>query len=132
MNPTSGSAQQTPPSAPRIAQAKGQAGPTAADRRTLRRAVRAGVATATALALLGLIANAAFGGDGLSAGVWVASAVVVGLLMASGWLVLALLLDLIAGHVPGQRRVIWTAVLFAVAFVSPVLPAAMLQVAARQ
>jgi acyl dehydratase len=94
--------------------------------------VRAGVATATALALLGLIANVAFGGDGLSAGVWVASAVVVGLLMASGWLVLALLLDLIAGHVPGQRRVIWTAVLFAVAFVSPVLPAAMLQVAARQ
>lgn len=115
-----------------VGQRAGQLDPEAADRRILRRAVRAGGVIAAALALVGVTANIAFGGDGLSAGIWVGSAVVVGLLVASGWMILALLLDLIAGEVPGHRRVIWTAVLFALAFVSPVLPAAMLQVAARQ
>ena len=67
----------------------------------------------------------------MALGIWVTSAIVVGLLVSAGWMVLALLLDLVAGVTPSLRRVLWTAGLFALAFVSPVLPTAMLQVASR-
>lgn len=107
----------------------GSADQALADRRTLRRALRAGFVTTALLAGLTVAANALFGGDMTSAGIWVATAVVAGLLVSSGWMVLALLADLVAGVVPGRRRVLWTAVLFAAAFVSPVLPAAMLEAA---
>jgi hypothetical protein len=101
-----------------------------ADRRVLRRAALAGTVAfvATAVVVLGL--NAAFGGDGQGALVWFMAAIVVGLLVWSGWLVLVLLLDVIAGTVPGRRRLVWTAVAFVLAFVSPILPAAALQAAA--
>ena len=64
-----------------------------ADRRVLRRAALAGTIAfvATAVVVLGL--NAAFGGDGQGALVWFMAAIVVGLLVWSGWLVLVLLLD---------------------------------------
>ena len=103
---------------------------TSADRRVLRRAAVAGAIAfaVTAITVLGL--NAAFGGDGRGALVWFMAAIVVGLLVWSGWLVLVLLLDVIAGTVPGRRRLVWTAVAFVLAFVSPILPAAALQAAA--
>lgn len=102
------------------------------DVRTVRRAVRAGLTTSVVLIVTSLVGNVAFGGDGVTAGIWITSAIVVGALVSSGWLVLALALDLVAGVVPGRRRVVWTALSFAVAFLSPILPAAMLQVAASQ
>ncbi|HUG86459.1 MAG TPA: hypothetical protein VMM13_17970 [Euzebya sp.] len=104
----------------------------AADRRTLGRALRAGVITTLVLAAIAVLANLAFGGDGVALAIWITSAIVVGALVSSGWLVLALILDLVAGEVPSRWRVAWTAVVFALAFVSPVLPAAMLQVAAAR
>ncbi|WP_370324734.1 hypothetical protein [Euzebya sp.] len=105
-------------------------GPVDRDRRVLRRAVRAGALTAVALAVLTGAANIAFGGDGVSAAIWVSTSAVVGTLVTSGWMVLTLVLDLIAGEVPSRRRAVWTAALFAVAFLAPIVPAAMLQVAA--
>jgi hypothetical protein len=99
------------------------------DRRVVRRALRAGAAAGAALAVAALAANAAFGGDGAAALVWALSALVVGLLVAAGWLVLAALLDLVAGVLPGRRRLAWTAGLFAAAFVAPVLPSAALRAA---
>ncbi|CAN5401181.1 hypothetical protein BH23ACT9_BH23ACT9_13470 [soil metagenome] len=101
-----------------------------ADRRIVRRAQRAGIAVFAVLSVLTVAANAAFGGDGTAAAVWVASCAVVGTLVSCGWLVLALLLDLFAGQMPGRRRIIWTAAMFAAAFVAPILPAVLLQMAA--
>ncbi len=101
-----------------------------ADRRTIRRALRAGVLTALALGLLTVVGSTLSGGDGRAAAVWVASAVVVGMLVSAGWLVLAMILDLSAGVVPTRRRIVWTVGVFALAFVAPILPAAALQVAA--
>ncbi|MGI9016677.1 MAG: hypothetical protein ACR2HR_06165 [Euzebya sp.] len=106
--------------------------PPDADRRTVRRALRTGGIVALVMTVATGLANAAFGGDGITAGIWFTSSLVVGALVASGWLILALLLDLIAGVLPGRRRMWWTVGLFAVAFVSPILPAAMVQVAAQQ
>lgn len=104
----------------------------AADRRTIRRALRAGVIVMVGTVLVTLVLNVAFGGDGVTAGIWVTSSIVVGTLVTAGWLVLAMLLDLVAGEMPGRRRLIWTAGAFVVAFLSPILPAAMLQVAATR
>lgn len=104
----------------------------AADRRTLGRALRAGIGTTLVLCAIAAVGTVSSGGDGVVLAVWVTSAIVVGALVSSGWLVLALILDLIAGEVPSRRRVIWTAAVFAVAFLSPILPAAMLQVAAAR
>lgn len=101
------------------------------DRRVLRRALRAGVGTGVVLAALLGLANLLFGGGGAAALVWVMASVVVGALVTAGWLVLVLLLDLIAGELPTRRRVVWTLIAFAVAFVSPVLPAAALLAAAE-
>ena len=95
------------------------------------RALRAGAVAFLALAVLTLLGNAASGGGGMAAAVWVTSSAVVGLLVAAGWLVLAALRDMVAGALPGRRRIVWTAGLFAAAFISPVLPAAMLTVAAN-
>jgi hypothetical protein len=104
--------------------------PEESDARVVRRAVRAAVGTTLVLSAVTVVANAAFGGDAAAAGIWVATAVVVGLLVGTGWLVLSAILDMAAGALPGRRRILWTAGMFAAAFVSPVLPAAMLQVAA--
>lgn len=103
-----------------------------ADARTVRRAVRAGLLSTAVVVVVSLVGNVAFGGDGITAGIWMTSAVVVGALVSSGWLVLSLALDLVAGVLPGRRRVAWTVATFAGAFVSPILPAAMLQVAANR
>lgn len=102
-----------------------------ADRRVLRRAVRAGVLTACLLAFLLTCANVVFGGDLAAALVWITSSIVVGTLVTAGWMVLALGLDLHAGHTPSRRRVVWTLLAFGVAFVSPMLPSAALLAAAE-
>lgn len=99
------------------------------DARTVRRGLRAGLLVTAVVGTASLLGTIALGGDGVTAGIWITSAVVLGALVTSGWLVLALALDLIAGVVPGRWRVVWTAAAFAVAFLSPILPAAMLQVA---
>ncbi|MEE8603677.1 hypothetical protein [Euzebya tangerina] len=103
-----------------------------ADRRTTGRAIRAGLWSAGVLSVLTVIGNLAFGGDGQTAMVWVLSSVVVGTLVTAGWLILSVILDLLAGEVPGRGRLIPAGIAFAVAFVSPILPAAMLQVIAEQ
>ena len=102
------------------------------DRRIVRKALRAGALTTVVLSVLTVVANGFFGGDGLTAWVWVLTSVVVGTLVSAGWLVLSVILDLIAGAVPGRVRMIWTGLMFSVAFVSPILPAAMLQVIAER
>lgn len=96
------------------------------DRTVLRRALRAGTRTFAVVAGVTVVANLLFGGDGAAALVWVMASFTVGALVVAGWLVLALLLDMIAGHTPSRRRSIWTAVAFGVAFISPILPAAAL------
>ncbi len=102
------------------------------DRRTVRRALRAGAVTALVLSVLTAVGNALFGGDGYAAAVWITSAMVIGALVSAGWLVLAMILDLAAGVVPTRRRVLWTAAVFATAFIAPVLPAAVLTAAAQR
>jgi hypothetical protein len=102
------------------------------DERVVRRALRAALVSAVGLSAMTVAANAVFGGGGDAALVWVASSVVVGLLVGAGWLVLAAILDMAAGTLPGRRRIAWTAGLFAAAFVSPILPAAVLQAAAQR
>lgn len=101
-----------------------------ADARTVRRAVRAGLRALVVVAALGVGGTALTGGTGAAALIWATSAVVVGALVTAGWLVLAMGLDLIAGVIPGRRRVLWTLGAFALAFVSPVLPAAAIRAAA--
>jgi hypothetical protein len=101
-----------------------------ADRRVVRRALRAGAVVGAGLALLAVGGNALLGGDGRAAAVWITSCLVVGLLVAAGWLVLAALLDMASGSLPGGRRIAWTAGVVAAAFISPVIPAAALQAAA--
>lgn len=101
----------------------------AVDARTVRRALRGGVRALALVAVLGVGGTALTGGTGAAALVWGTSAVVVGALVTAGWLVLAMGLDLVAGVVPGRRRVLWTLGSFAFAFVSPVLPAAAIQAA---
>lgn len=100
--------------------------------RVVQRAVRAGLLTAGVLSLLTALGNLAFGGDGYAAAVWVSSSLVVGTLVSAGWLVLAAILDLASGRTPGRRRIAWTAAAFATAFLAPILPAAVLQVAATR
>lgn len=97
-----------------------------ADRRVLRRALRAGVAV---LLVLGIGLSAAFARTVEAALVWWSAAVVAGSLTTAIWLLLVMGLDMVAGELPSRRRVTWTVVAFAVAFVSPVLPAAALQAA---
>jgi hypothetical protein len=101
------------------------------DERVVRRAVRAGLLALLVLTVVTQIGSAVQGGDGIAAGIWLTSSIVMALLVTSGWLVLALVLDLIAGEVPGRRRMLWTAAVFGAAFISPVLVVAMLQVAAE-
>ena len=100
-----------------------------ADRRVVRRAFRAGALLFAGLCVSLVPFGLASGGGGGAVLIWVTSALVAGLLVSSGWLVLALLLDLIAGTAPGRRRMVITAITFGLAFVAPVLPFAALQAA---
>ena len=87
------------------------------DRTTVRRGLRAGlVATlAVGLPLVGvtLLRQAEL------AGVALVSAIVVGILVAAGWLLLAVLLDVWAGEFPGVRRAVITGVFAVLALLGP-------------
>lgn len=89
--------------------------------RTISRALRAGALTAAVLAVASTVAVLAGGGTGAGVAVFVMMALVLGILVCAGWLVLSVILDLLAGHMPDRRRLLWTAVAFVIAFVSPVL-----------
>jgi hypothetical protein len=95
------------------------------DRRTVRRGLAAGAAVWAAVG--GLLSTtqlaAGRGARGFAAGA--ALGLVFGLLAASGWLLLALLLDLLAGHRPSARRGLVTLAVVLAAMVSPVLVVAL-------
>lgn len=94
---------------------------TARDRTTLRRAFVAAAISAAAVALPVLLAVALGGGSGRAGVAAVLLGLTVGGLVASGWLLLAVLLDLLAGDPPGTARLLLTlGVLLASAF-APVL-----------
>ncbi|HWB73242.1 MAG TPA: hypothetical protein VG452_13595 [Egibacteraceae bacterium] len=95
-------------------------GPADRDRTTVRRALAAGLVVwaASASALVAAVVLAGAGGRlGLAAALLGLTA---GSLVASTWLLVAAALDLLAGHVPGRRRVVWTVALVAFAVLSPV------------
>lgn len=90
------------------------------DARVLRRALTAGAVVAAALAVAlvaGVLLTGGGGALGLAA---VVSALTIGALTASGWLLLSLLFDLLADRMPGVRRLWWALGLAAVGFVGPV------------
>ncbi len=93
----------------------------ARDRTTLRRGLLAGGIAWAGVAVPRVVA-AALGGAGGRTGL---AAVLLGLccggLVASGWLLLAVLLDTLAGEPPGARRLRWTAAVVALTACSPVL-----------
>lgn len=94
--------------------------PAGATDRVLRRALVAGIVVAAVVAAL--LAGAVLwdGGGGALGLAALLSGVTVGALTASGWLLLALLLDLLAGRVPGVRRLWWALGLAALGFIGPV------------
>lgn len=91
------------------------------DRTTVRRALLAGALTSTVIGLP-LLVSAVVGGQG---GAVALATVLLGLtlggLVASAWLLLAGILDVMAGERPGLRRMVWTAALVGVTLVSPLL-----------
>lgn len=89
--------------------------------RTVRRGLAAGGVvwlTGSAVLVAVTVAAGGSGRDGLTA---VLAALVGGAVTASGWLLLAAWLDLVAEEPPGRRRVVWTVAVVAFTFVSPLL-----------
>jgi len=95
--------------------------PGARDRTTLRRALATGGVVWTLVALPLVVSVVVGGGNGAAA----LSVVLLGLscggIVASGWLLLALGLDLAAGDAPGARRLFWTAAVVVLTGFSPLL-----------
>ncbi|HVM00924.1 MAG TPA: hypothetical protein VM324_16665 [Egibacteraceae bacterium] len=91
------------------------------DRTTVRRALAAGAAVwlAVGTVLVTIVVRA--GGDGAAGLAAVFLALVSGAVVASGWLLLAAALDLLAGEPPGRRRVLWTVGVLLFTFSSPLL-----------
>ena len=88
------------------------------NRTTVRRAVRAGAiggAVAAGFMLILAVQSKVAGGAVLAAAIagWG--------VIAAAWLLLAALLDVLAGEPPNLRRVVWTAVATLVAMLSPFL-----------
>lgn len=91
------------------------------DRTTVRRALAAGAGVWAVLATVLVVLIMRAGGDGTAGFAAVVSALVVGSVVASAWLLLAALLDLLAGHTPGRYRVGWTVGVLVFTFFSPLL-----------
>ena len=91
------------------------------DRRIVRRALVAGGAVWAALAavLLGFVLAAGLGGREGATVTFLA--LCFGSATTSGWLLLALLLDAIAGERVGRRRLVWTGAVVLFTLVCPVL-----------
>jgi Na+/melibiose symporter-like transporter len=90
------------------------------DRTTLRRALAAG-AIACVVVGLPLFAAAVPRGGGRAGLVALLLGLTVGGIVASLWLLLAALLDLLAGHTPSDARLLWTLGVVLAAAASPVL-----------
>ena len=88
------------------------------NRTTVRRAVRAGlIGAALAAAAMGVLAaSAKVPGSAI-----LAAAIAAWGLVTAAWLLLAALLDVLAGDPPNLRRVVWTAVATLVAMLGPFL-----------
>lgn len=91
------------------------------DRRVVRRALLAGALVWTFVAGVLLAGVIGSGGPGRHGLVVVLLGLTLGTLVAAGWLLLSIILDLLAGTAPGRHRVRWAASLFAVAVVCPML-----------
>jgi hypothetical protein len=91
------------------------------DRETVRRALRAGGATWAVVggALVASVLNA--GGDGRAGLAAVLLGLVFAGMVASGWLLVAAGLDLLADETPSRRRVVWTVAVVLATMLSPVL-----------
>ena len=88
------------------------------NRITVRRGLRAGGAVALFIAVVGIALVAA--GD-VPLRVVLAIAFAAGAFVAAVWLLLAFLLDLVAGFSPDRRRILWTVGTVLVAMLGPFL-----------
>lgn len=99
------------------------------DRTTVRRALRAGGvaggAVTVALVVAALATAPATAAAALFAGITVAA------LVGGGWLLLAAILDIVAGEAPGAGRWAWTVMALVVTFLGPFLVLGALTQAAR-
>jgi hypothetical protein len=91
------------------------------DRETVRRALRAGGLTWAVVGGL-LVASVLYaGGDGRAGLAAVLLGMVFGGMVASGWLLVAAGLDLLADEPPSRRRAAWTVAVVVATMLSPVL-----------
>lgn len=91
------------------------------DARVARRGLTAGGVVWAGLSVLLVGVTVSAGGTGRDGLVAVLAALVAGAATASGWLLLAALLDVLADEPPGRGRVALTAAVLALAVVSPLL-----------
>ncbi len=91
------------------------------DRTTVRRALCAGAVTWAAIGVPLLVAVVFGGGDGRAGLVVVLLGLTLGGVVATGWMLLATLLDLLAGGRPGGYRARWLLGTFLVTALLPVL-----------
>ncbi len=90
------------------------------DRTTVRRALRAGAVAGGGVGGL-LLVVAVASRAGIETVTAVMSGVAVGALVTAGWLLLAALLDVLAGDYPGRRRLLWTLGATVLALLGPFL-----------
>lgn len=93
------------------------------DRTTVRRALLAGAVTWAVVGLPLLLAVVVGGGQGRAGVVVVLLGLTLGGVVATGWMLLATLLDLVAGARPGGYRAVWLGATFLVTALLPVLVA---------
>ena len=91
------------------------------DRTTLRRALVAGAVCAAAVGLPLLVAVVIGDGSGRAGLVAVLLGLTIGGLVASGWLLLAVLLDLLAGEPPSGTRLLLTLLVLLASAFAPLL-----------
>lgn len=89
----------------------------------VRRAMIAGGITWAVLGLPLFTAVIVGGGDGRAGLATLLLALVFGGVIASAWLLVGTLLDLLAGEVPGRRRIVWMVLILGFTFISPLLVA---------
>jgi hypothetical protein len=101
--------------------ASGEPPPADRDRRIVRRALVAGAATWAVLSVLLLAATLVAGLGGREGLTVVLLALCFGGAVASGWLILALFLDVLADQRATRRRLAWTAGVVLFTMASPML-----------
>ena len=89
------------------------------DATVVRRAVRAGAVVWAGSALVLVVV--AVGAGGRAAALGVTLGFVAGAIVTAAWLLVAGILDMLADHHLGRRRLVWTAGALLVALVGPIL-----------